>query len=581
MEQEIETVLVLTKKLKLRTVTGQLIAGFMKVFECEKPYVIVALVDTEFGQSLRMDVHKEDLAIELRSWLEGKQIRNPAVLIPVRIEDAINRFVKFGKTPLQEDLIMWMLSRSELYLGNTPELIFGGKAIDPNVFHDTNDYKDLTNEYNRNAMAAMKGSQMSNQQYRIEDAVGRGTKSDFHMSHSGEKSSSHQFKQSASHTAKPDNQDLGMFEMTRKLLGKSATMEMLKKSRVKGRDGAKQSVACSTWNSEQLALVTSVEKARKNIEAAMDERRRMIEVAKVRQLQASEKFRKIRQGLEGNVEGAKFITVATQELMTLQKMEEDIWEDIKRQRNRAQRTAQKVSWTMAPSGFLNRRGKSQRGPVLGHGPLHPNATSSLKDPRVEATVRKYYWDSAGRRHLRDGVDDEDQTSLVEKALEAIRRAAANITAFKLDLKAVFEEFDTSGDGFLSPPEMAQAFLSMGVQLDVEAMTAIFKHFDPNDSGSVHFGEFVWAFFNRRGLVRQWKRKTDGLTESDIKNKFHRADINGDGRLNPKEFKKLLKAFGMEMSPADIDILIERFDLDGDGDIDLPEFRAFIESEQKN
>jgi len=92
---------------------------------------------------------------------------------------------------------------------------------------------------------------------------------------------------------------------------------------------------------------------------------------------------------------------------------------------------------------------------------------------------------------------------------------------------------------------------------------------------------VWAFFNRRNLVRQWKRKTDGMTETDIKNKFHLADINGDGRLNPREFKKLLKAFGMEMNPADVEILIDRFDLDGDGDIDLPEFRAFIESEQKN
>ena len=26
---------------------------------------------------------------------------------------------------------------------------------------------------------------------------------------------------------------------------------------------------------------------------------------------------------------------------------------------------------------------------------------------------------------------------------------------------------------------------------------IFRHFDPNESGSVHYGEFVWAFFNRR------------------------------------------------------------------------------------
>jgi hypothetical protein len=82
-------------------------------------------------------------------------------------------------------------------------------------------------------------------------------------------------------------------------------------------------------------------------------------------------------------------------------------------------------------------------------------------------------------------------------------------------------------------------------------------------------------------VRQWKRKTDGMTEAAIKTKFHLADVNGDGRLNPKEFKKLLKTFGMEMPPADVEILIERFDVDNDGDIDLHEFRAFIESEQKN
>jgi hypothetical protein len=89
-------------------------------------------------------------------------------------------------------------------------------------------------------------------------------------------------------------------------------------------------------------------------------------------------------------------------------MEADILEDIKRQKNRAQRAAQKVTWTMAPSGFANRRGKSQRGPVLGQGPLHPNATSGLKDPRVEKTVRQFYWDSAGRRHPKDGVDDADK-----------------------------------------------------------------------------------------------------------------------------------------------------------------------------
>lgn len=65
-----------------------------------------------------------------------------------------------------------------------------------------------------------------------------------------------------------------------------------------------------------------------------------------------------------------------------------------------------------------------------------------------------------------------------------------------------------------------------------------RHFDPNDSGSVHFGEFVWAFFNRRKMVRQWKRNTEKMTEAQIKEKFHMADTNGNGRLSPKEFKRV-------------------------------------------
>jgi len=471
MEQEIETVMVLTKRLKLRTVTGQLVVGFMKVFECESPYVIVILIDTEYGHSMRMDVHKEDLAQELRFWLEGKQVRNPSVLIPLRIEEAVNRFVKFGKTPLQEDLIMWMLSRSEMYLGNAPDLVFGGKEIDDMAQNDAGNAASIgNNEYSRNAMMAMKSDTLKDQQYRIEDAVGRGNKLDFSMPSTKQSSGGG----GGSGGRRFDTQDLGMFSMTQKLLGKSATLNMMKSTKVKGREGARQSLGTGTWNSNQLALVADVEKARKKIEEAMDERRRMIEVAKARQLQKSERYRKIRDDINESTGSNKFVETATHELLSLQKMEADILEDIKRQRNRAHRTAQKVSWTMAPSGFLNRRGKSQRGPVLGPGPLHPNATSKLKDPRVERTIKKFYWDSAGRRHTRDGIDDSGQESLVEKAMDAIRRAAANISAFKLDLKAVFEEFDTSGDGFLSPPEMAEAFLSMGVQLDVESMSAIFK-----------------------------------------------------------------------------------------------------------
>ena len=76
------------------------------------------------------------------------------------------------------------------------------------------------------------------------------------------------------------------------------------------------------------------------------------------------------------------------------------------------------------------------------------------------------------------------------------------------------------------------------------------------------------------MVRQWKRQTDNLTETQIRERFHQADTNGNGRLTPKEFKKLLHKFGIEMTEENLQILISRFDVDGDGEIDLNEFRKY-------
>lgn len=45
-------------------------------------------------------------------------IRNPCVLIPKRIDEVISKFVKFGKPPPQEDLLVWILSRTELRTGS-------------------------------------------------------------------------------------------------------------------------------------------------------------------------------------------------------------------------------------------------------------------------------------------------------------------------------------------------------------------------------------------------------------------------------------------------------------------------------
>lgn len=82
------------------------------------------------------------------------------------------------------------------------------------------------------------------------------------------------------------------------------------------------------------------------------------------------------------------------------------------------------------------------------------------------------------------------------------------------------------------------------------------------------------------MVRQWKRSTDGFTPQQLRGKFHQFDVNGDGKLNYKEFEHLLLSFGIVLSESELDTLVTRFDADGDGCIDMHEFFAFIEGEKE-
>ncbi|KAG5189886.1 polcalcin Nic t 1-like protein, partial [Tribonema minus] len=71
-----------------------------------------------------------------------------------------------------------------------------------------------------------------------------------------------------------------------------------------------------------------------------------------------------------------------------------------------------------------------------------------------------------------------------------------------DLRIPFRRFDADGDGVLSLTEFGDALAALNAGLTAQHLLALFKHFDPNGSGTINSGEFLWAFFNRRRLLRQ-------------------------------------------------------------------------------
>jgi len=473
----------------------------------------------------KVKVTKDDLAKELRRWLDGYMIRNPCVLIPKRIDEVITKFVKFGKPPPQEDLLVWILSRTELRTGDNSEIKFGGFEFDYTGIGSIEAEREkiarvdaelaaeddafaavkLKNEYPKTTRASKINS---NKITKIEvdddplDDLENFSKSiqniqelNVKTSAAGTRPSSapgglktftfpgpdatstdarrdemaHLRKMHREH-AKANKVDNSSYGISRKIIGRSQALDDLKSrgtTKLKGRSGAVEAVSKKDWTSDHWRLAADLDKARKDVECAMEERRMMIAVSKERQKQMKEKLHTVKEKITGSASSQNWIKNAEEELMRLKNIHFEIQEDIRKQKIKAKRAVQQVVMTIAPPGYTNRRGSWQRGAVIGPGPLPPDATMPQTDPLLEVTMKKYYWDSEGRRHMRTLADierEESSKSNVDRAMEVIRRAAANATTYKLDLKKIFEYFDTSGDGHIVKSELIQAFDSMGVKV---------------------------------------------------------------------------------------------------------------------
>lgn len=138
----------------------------------------------------------------------------------------------------------------------------------------------------------------------------------------------------------------------------------------------------------------------------------------------------------------------------------------------------------------------------------------------------------------------------------------------------FKEFDKDGSGKLSTDEVIQILMreSGGKQLDEDAARDFIAQFDVNKDGELNITEFAEAFAKVEEGMKE--TKMSGLEWHMLK----ALDADGSGVLEVDELMILLtaktgKAKGM--SEADAREFISLFDKDGDGNIDPTEFRKFL------
>lgn len=548
------------------------ISVVLHALEYQNPYML-ALIFVNSSTSAKIDVTKEELALELRMWLNGKIIDYPSKVASSRIQESMMNFLKFGRTPAQTDIFLWMLSRIETVMnGNNLLLFFGG----------TKDPVSQNGEYSSTELKRFISTNRTDQTFQS---------STFHTATRSPPTietierpksaptqrirTSNNFGTTYDKYTPPTQQ----FTTAEHVVGKSQALEELSKTSVKGRKDAKKTLVTLELTNDHYRLMNHIQQRRNVIEKSLEDRRKIIVTGTVRNDQTLQKYRQIRESTSSSQKINSWVKQANDEIMTLDRIQTALDEDIKRQIIQNQRNGEHIRWTMAPNGYEIYRGKYQKGYVIGSGPLPADATTSLRDPRLESTLKHYTWDEHGRRHQKKNVGDD--LGVMEEAMEIIRKASTNASLYKLNLKDLFHEMDSSGDGYLTITELHTFFLSLGLQLNPQSLQALYSHFDANHSGSIHYSEFIWAFFNRRSFLKQWKQNTKSLSRSQIQNLFNKHDINGNGTLNQKEFEKLLKKFKINLSRNDIEILMSRFDHDGDGELDLVEFYEYIQNEMNS
>ncbi|CAE6138684.1 unnamed protein product [Arabidopsis arenosa] len=140
-----------------------------------------------------------------------------------------------------------------------------------------------------------------------------------------------------------------------------------------------------------------------------------------------------------------------------------------------------------------------------------------------------------------------------------------------ELNRVFQMFDKDGDGRITTKELNESLKNLGIIIPENELTQIIQKIDVNGDGCVDIEEFGELY--KTIMVED----EDEVGEEDMKEAFNVFDRNGDGFITVDELKAVLSSLGLKqgMSLEECRKMIIQVDVDGDGRVDYKEFRQMM------
>ncbi|XP_010520850.1 PREDICTED: calmodulin-like protein 2 [Tarenaya hassleriana] len=137
-----------------------------------------------------------------------------------------------------------------------------------------------------------------------------------------------------------------------------------------------------------------------------------------------------------------------------------------------------------------------------------------------------------------------------------------------ELSRVFQMFDKNGDGKITKKELDVFFKNMGVYIPENEIRQMIDKMDVNGDGYMDVNEFG-------ALYQAIMEEND--EEDDVREAFKVFDQNGDGFITGEELRSVLASLGLKQGRTleDCKKMINKVDADGDGMVNYKEFKQMM------
>ncbi|XP_021841862.1 calmodulin-like protein 3 [Spinacia oleracea] len=137
-----------------------------------------------------------------------------------------------------------------------------------------------------------------------------------------------------------------------------------------------------------------------------------------------------------------------------------------------------------------------------------------------------------------------------------------------ELKRVFQMFDRNGDGKITKKELNDSLQNLGIYIPDRELSQMIEKIDVNKDGFVDMEEFG-------ALYQTIMDERD--EEEDMREAFNVFDQNGDGFITVEELRSVLQSLGLKQGRTidDCKKMISKVDVDGDGMVNYKEFKQMM------